>query len=82
MDVPTTPFLTRPQLGERLHLSPRTLAVWAVRGEGPEYRVIGGRVLYRLADVEAWEAEQWSDHARRPARGRKPAASKTGKASG
>ncbi len=59
MEVPVTPFLTREVLGGRLHVAPRTLHMWAQRGEGPEYRVVGGRVLYRLEDVEAWEKEQW-----------------------
>ena len=59
MDVPVTPFLTRTQLAERWYMSPQTLGAWAVRGEGPVYRVIGGRVLYRLSDVEAWENERW-----------------------
>jgi hypothetical protein len=64
VDVPVTPFLTREQLGERLHVRTRTLANWAVRGEGPNYRVLGGRVLYRLIDVEAWEQEQWGAESR------------------
>jgi hypothetical protein len=82
MEVPVTVFLTRRQLGERWHVAPGTLANWATQKEGPESRVIAGRVLYRLEDVEAWEAEQWGDGdqaerievgdaARRP--GRKPA---------
>lgn len=59
MDVGVTPFLTRQQLAQRYLTSPGTLANWAVRRKGPRYRLIGGRVLYRLADVEEWEAEQW-----------------------
>ena len=77
MEVPVTPFLTRPQLAERWFMARRTLDQWAQRGEGPAYVVIAGRVLYRLEDVEAWEAEQWGDQARRPGRGRKPAAKRT-----
>jgi Helix-turn-helix domain len=46
------------QLARRWNISPRTLERWRWLGQGPEYLKIGGRVLYRLADVEAFEAEQ------------------------
>ena len=32
-----------------------TLATWRSRGNGPRFVKVGGRVLYRLADVVAWE---------------------------
>lgn len=32
-----------------------TLATWRSRGNGPKYVKCGGRVLYRLADIEAYE---------------------------
>jgi hypothetical protein len=70
MEVPVTVFLTRQQLGKRLHVAPGTLANWAARGEGPESRIIGGRVLYRLEDIEEWEDEKWGDE--KPARLRSP----------
>ena len=73
MDVPETPFITRQQLAVRLHVAPGTIANWAARGEGPDSRMIGGRILYRLDDVEAWEAEQWAETA---AAGPKPPAAK------
>ena len=76
MEVPVTPFLTRPQLAERWYMARRTLDQWAQRGEGPAYVVIAGRVLYRLEDVEAWEAER-IETGPRPGRGRKPAAKRT-----
>jgi len=76
MEVPVTPFLTRPQLAERWFMARRTLDQWAQRGEGPAYRVIGGRVLYRLEDVEAWEAAQWAGESNGGA-GPKPAAERT-----
>lgn len=34
-----------------------TLATWRCRGSGPPFVKIGGRVLYRLEDVVAWEAK-------------------------
>ena len=31
---------------------------WRWTGEGPQFVKLGGRVVYRLEDVEAYEAEQ------------------------
>lgn len=33
----------------------RTMANWRTQGNGPRFTKIGGRVLYPLKDVEAWE---------------------------
>lgn len=55
MEVPEARFITRPDLAKRWGMSPRTLENWAVRGRGPRPRRFGKRVLYRLADVEAYE---------------------------
>jgi hypothetical protein len=43
-------------LADRWLISPRTLEQWRWQGKGPRYLKIGGRVVYRLADVEAFEA--------------------------
>jgi hypothetical protein len=50
--------LSQHELARRWRLSPRTLERWRWTGEGPEYLKVGGRVAYRLEDVEAWEAER------------------------
>jgi predicted DNA-binding transcriptional regulator AlpA len=51
----TTTWLTRKEAAAQLRLSAATLANWASLGLGPRFsRIGGGRVLYRLADVEAW----------------------------
>jgi hypothetical protein len=50
--------LNQIDLSRRWSLSPRTLERWRWLREGPVYLKIGGRVLYRLVDVEAYEAEQ------------------------
>ena len=34
-----------------------TLANWRSNGTGPNFLKLGGRILYRRVDVEAWEAE-------------------------
>lgn len=47
------------QLAERLGLTPGTVRMWRVKGGGPKYlRIAQNRAVYRLADVEAWEAER------------------------
>ncbi len=45
-------------LASRWAISPRTLERWHWAGEGPQFIKLGGRVVYRLKDVEAFEAEQ------------------------
>ncbi len=45
-------------LAKRWGVSPRTLEQWRWRGIGPRYLKLGGRVIYRLADIEAFEAER------------------------
>jgi len=48
-------FLNQIQLARRWQISPRTLERWRWTGEGPAFLKIGGRVVYRLEDVEAYE---------------------------
>ena len=49
-------FLNQARLATRWQISPRTLERWRWSGEGPAFVKIGGRVVYRLEDVEAYEA--------------------------
>jgi hypothetical protein len=48
--------LNQYQLACRWNISQRTLERWRWTRTGPPYLKVGGRVLYRLADIEAWEA--------------------------
>lgn len=48
--------LNQIELSRRWRISPRTLERWRWLGEGPQYLKIGGRVVYRLSDIEAYEA--------------------------
>ena len=50
--------LDQNELAERWSFSPRTLEQWRWRGIGPRYLKLGGRVIYRLSDVEAFEADR------------------------
>lgn len=43
------------ELARRWHVSPRTLERWRWLRRGPPYLRVGGRVVYRLEDVEAYE---------------------------
>mgnify|MGYP006165786907 CR=1 FL=1 len=53
-----TAHLHQEHLARRWGISPRTLERWRVEGRGPRYMKIGGRVLYRLEDIEAYETSQ------------------------
>jgi len=54
----TIRHLNQTELADRWNISHRTLERWRWTGEGPTFLKIGGRVVYRLEDVEAFEAEQ------------------------
>jgi hypothetical protein len=54
----STRHLSQIELAARWNLSPRTLERWRFTGEGPQFVKLGGRVVYRLEDVEGYEAEQ------------------------
>ncbi len=54
----TVRHLNQIELAARWNVSHRTLERWRWSGEGPRYIKIGGRVVYRLEDVEEFEAHQ------------------------
>jgi hypothetical protein len=47
--------LSQSKLAERWNISPRTLERWRWLRKGPPYLRIGGRVVYRIEDVESYE---------------------------
>ena len=49
---------TQKDLAQRWTISPRTLERWRWVGDGPAYMKIGGRVVYRLEDILAFEQGQ------------------------
>jgi hypothetical protein len=51
----TTKHLNQIDLARRWRVSERTLERWRWLREGPQYLKIGGRVVYRLDDIEAFE---------------------------
>ena len=46
------------QLADRWQISHKTLERWRYLKVGPDYLKIGGRVVYRIEDVEAFEEQQ------------------------
>ena len=61
-----TTHLHQNDVARRWHLSPRTLERWRWTGVGPKYLKLNGRVVYRLEDIEQYEAEQLRDSTRVP----------------
>lgn len=49
-------YLNTHEAAERLSLALSTLANWRSAGQGPAYLRAGGRILYPLDQLEAWEA--------------------------
>ena len=47
--------LNQKELAERWTISARTLERWRWKGDGPAFLKIGGRVVYRIEDVLAYE---------------------------
>lgn len=43
------------ELAVRWGISHRTLERWRWTGEGPKFLKVGGRVVYRLSDIEEYE---------------------------
>lgn len=56
--MPEKKFLTPRQLTERWggEIHERTLANWRASSRGPRYLRIGGKILYDIEDVEAYES--------------------------
>jgi len=64
--VVMTRHLDQLELARRWCISPRTLERWRWTGDGPRYIKLKGRVAYREADVEAFEAERLMESTQRP----------------
>ena len=51
----TPAFLTQRELATRWRLSERSLERWRWQKIGPAFTKLGGKVVYALSDVEAYE---------------------------
>jgi hypothetical protein len=58
--------LSQLELARRWSISPRTLERWRWTGDGPRYIKLKGRVAYREADVEFYEAERLMESTQQP----------------
>jgi predicted site-specific integrase-resolvase len=58
--------LNQAEVAQRWSVSHRTLERWRWIGQGPRFLKIGGRVIYRIEDIEAYEAEQLRTSTVRP----------------
>lgn len=50
--------LNQIELAARWNISHRTLERWRWLGQGPKFLKLGGRIAYRLEDVEVFEQQQ------------------------
>ena len=53
-----TPYALTKRWGSAI--SPKTLANWRAKGEGPKWSKVGGRVVYALPDVLDYERKRAS----------------------
>jgi hypothetical protein len=72
MSITDLRHLNQVQLSRRWSISPRTLERWRWLKAGPQYLKIGGRVVYRLEDVEIFEKSQMHAAAPQLHSGRRP----------
>ncbi len=55
---PEVRHLDQKQLAKRWGLSHRTLERWRCQRQGPVWLKVGGRVLYRMEDIQVYERSQ------------------------
>jgi hypothetical protein len=56
-------LLTPAEVAERLRRPVATVRFWRATGTGPKGANVGGRVLYKQSDVEAWIATEFAKEA-------------------
>jgi hypothetical protein len=61
-------YLRTPDAAVHLGLSPRTLEKHRCFGTGPVYHKLGGRIVYALADLDAWADQGQRRSTRDPGR--------------
>ncbi|MFI9412543.1 helix-turn-helix transcriptional regulator [Nocardia gamkensis] len=55
-------YLTRHEAADYLRLSGKTLANWASSGSGPKSTRVGGKILYKLSDLNDYLAATDNPH--------------------
>ena len=71
--VPPSRYLCTKEAARFLCLSARTLEKHRTYGTGPLYRKIGGRVVYAIADLQAWAESELKTSTSDPRIGPSPA---------
>jgi len=51
-------WLNTTQAAKHLGLGKSTLEIWRMKGDGPPFTKAGGRVKYRLDELDAWQRGQ------------------------
>ncbi len=54
-------YLTQDEVASRWRISPRSLERWRWQRTGPAFTKLGGRVVYALSDIEAYERRRRAD---------------------
>ena len=67
-DHPKSPFLTAQEAADYLRLDVKTLNNMRWRGEGPNYRKHGGKVVYHQSDLEQWSSDRDANDHRVPSK--------------
>ena len=63
----TNGILTEAEAAEIIvDLKPHTLAKWRLRRKGPKYLKLGGKIRYRVIDIETWMEASLIDPALQP----------------
>jgi predicted site-specific integrase-resolvase len=57
-------FLSKDEAAAALRIHPFTLKRWRMRGYGPQGVKVGGRLRYRMSDIEVWLASLGKDQQR------------------
>jgi hypothetical protein len=55
-------YLTPTKLAARWHITPHTLGQWRWTGRGPRFSKMGKRILYKLENIEKFEAQMECDN--------------------
>jgi hypothetical protein len=53
-------LLTPAEVAERVRRPVATVRFWRATGTGPRSAKVGGRVLYKAADVDAWIEQEFA----------------------
>jgi hypothetical protein len=55
-------LLDEREAADYLRASPHTLRGWRCKGGGPRFVKVGRKVVYRVADLDAWMTERTRAH--------------------